>query len=71
VATDDARKPLVERLTLREYALLAIAFGAALLAALSVLLHFLGTRWRPGVRSLPGRNDVAAEILAQPRAVAR
>ncbi|MGE3172130.1 MAG: VWA domain-containing protein [Planctomycetota bacterium] len=47
-ATEDSRKPLVERLTLREYALLAIAAGAAVLATLPVLLHFLGTGWRPG-----------------------
>jgi Ca-activated chloride channel family protein len=37
-----------ERLTRREYALLACATGASLLAFLPLLLHFLGTRWRPG-----------------------
>lgn len=48
-AAADSRKPLVERLTLREYALLAIAVSTALLAVLPLLLHYLGTRWRPGV----------------------
>lgn len=36
-------------LTRREYALLACALGALLLAALPVLLHRFGTHWRPGV----------------------
>jgi Ca-activated chloride channel family protein len=49
-ASADARKPLIERLTLREYALLAIALGSALLAGLPMLLHWFGTRWQPGVR---------------------
>ncbi len=40
---------LVERLTRREYALLACALGASVLALLPLLLHFLGTRWNPGV----------------------
>jgi Ca-activated chloride channel family protein len=50
-AAADARKPLIERLTLREYALLAIAVASALLAVLPLLLHYLGTRWRPGVQA--------------------
>lgn len=48
-----ARKSLLERLTLREYALLAIALGAALLALLPFLLHRFGTAWQPGVRPAP------------------
>jgi Ca-activated chloride channel family protein len=48
-AAADSRKPLIERLTLREYALIAIAVSTALLALLPLLLHYLGTRWRPGV----------------------
>jgi Ca-activated chloride channel family protein len=39
----------VERLTRREYALLACAFGAAVLSLLPLLLHYFGTAWRPGV----------------------
>jgi len=41
---------LLERLTLREYALLACAAGAGMLAVLPLLLHYFGTRWQPGVR---------------------
>jgi Ca-activated chloride channel homolog len=50
-AAQDSRKPLIERLTIREYALLAILMSTALLAALPLLLHYLGTRWRPGIRA--------------------
>jgi len=46
----DARKPLIERLTLREYALLAVVCASVLLALLPMLLHWFGTKWRPGVR---------------------
>ena len=47
--TQDSRKPLIEQLSLREYALLAVALSSALLGALPVLLNYFGTRWRPGV----------------------
>ena len=49
-----------ERLTRREYALIACALGAALLALLPLLLHFLGTRWRPG-------TPVSTSGAARPR----
>jgi len=39
----------LERLTIREYALIACGLGAGLLALLPWLLHALGTSWRPGV----------------------
>jgi len=48
-AAADARKPLIERLTLREYALIAVTLGSVLLAGLQLLLHYFGTAWRPGV----------------------
>ncbi len=48
-AAADSRKPLLEQLSMREYALLAIAVASALLAALPVLLWWFGTRWNPGV----------------------
>lgn len=48
-ATQDSRKPLLERLTLREYALFAIMLSAGLLGLLPIMLHYLGTKWRPGV----------------------
>lgn len=37
-----------ERLTRREYALIALAGGALVLALLPFFLHHLGTSWRPG-----------------------
>jgi Ca-activated chloride channel homolog len=39
-----------EKLTKREYALIAVGAGATLLALLPLLLHMAGTPWRPGVR---------------------
>jgi Ca-activated chloride channel family protein len=48
-AAADSRKPLIERLTLREWALLAVTAASAILAMLPMLLHRFGTRWRPGV----------------------
>lgn len=57
-ASADARKPLLERLTLREYALLAVAVASALLAGLPLLLHYFGTAWRAGAR--PAALDDAA-----------
>jgi Ca-activated chloride channel family protein len=43
------RKTAFEQLTRREYALLACGLGGTLLALLPMLLHYRGTRWRPGV----------------------
>jgi Ca-activated chloride channel family protein len=39
-----------EKLTRREYALVAAGVGGFSYALLPLLLHFFGTRWRPGVR---------------------
>jgi Ca-activated chloride channel family protein len=64
-----------ERLTRREYALLALAIGAALLALLPLLLHAFGSAWRPGVETRPSllRRAAAAaprkfSTRARPRA---
>jgi len=51
-AAKDSRKPLLEQLTLREYALLAVTLASFVLALLPVLLHYFGTRWRPGVHAV-------------------
>ncbi len=51
--TDAAGESALLQFTKREYALLAIAVGALLLALIPLLLHAFGTRWRPG-RPLPG-----------------
>jgi Ca-activated chloride channel family protein len=64
----------VERLTRREYALMASAFGAALLGLMPLLLHFSGTTWQPGVplnkkaRHQGGREKKSANrVLPLPR----
>ncbi|MBM3973585.1 MAG: VWA domain-containing protein [Planctomycetes bacterium] len=53
IAAADSRKPLLQRLTRREYALIAIVAAATLLAALPLLLAAFGSRLRAGVRLLP------------------
>ncbi|MFN9276804.1 MAG: vWA domain-containing protein [Planctomycetota bacterium] len=53
VAAADSRKPLLQRLTLREYALIAICAATVLLAALPLLLAAFGSRLRVGVRLQP------------------
>lgn len=44
-----------ERLTRREYALIAVTTGASVLSLLPLLLHLAGTSWKPGVRRQEGR----------------
>jgi Ca-activated chloride channel family protein len=53
VAAADSRKPLLQRLTLREYALIAICAATVLLASLPLLLAAFGSRLRVGVRLQP------------------
>jgi Ca-activated chloride channel family protein len=45
------RKTAFEQLTRREYALVACGLGGTVLALLPMLLHYWGTRWRPGVHA--------------------
>ncbi len=59
-AAADARKPLIEQLSLREFALLAIAVGSSLLALVPLLLHFFGSRWRAGVAVADASRTEAA-----------
>ena len=47
-ATGREPEDILRRLTRREYALIAVGIGSALLALLPLLLHFFGTSWRPG-----------------------
>lgn len=42
-------KSVYQQLTIREFALIAIAAGALAYAFLPLLLHYFGTAWRPGV----------------------
>ncbi len=53
------RKTAFEKLSRREYALLACGIGASLLALLPVLLHQFGTRWRPGVPRSQAMHEAA------------
>ena len=46
--TASKRESPFEKLTRREYALIACGTGGALLGFLPMLLHFFGTTWRPG-----------------------
>ncbi|MEM7456087.1 MAG: VWA domain-containing protein [Planctomycetota bacterium] len=50
--TSDTERTRWEDLTQREYALIAIAFGATVLSLLPLLLHYFGTSWHPGVRNV-------------------
>jgi Ca-activated chloride channel family protein len=50
-----------EKLTRREYALIACGVGAAVLALLPFALHWAGTRWHPGV---PYRRSPALDTKA-------
>jgi Ca-activated chloride channel family protein len=54
---------IFEKLTRREYALIASAAGALILGFLPLLLHFLGTRWRPGTRT--PRTEAGPRLLAR------
>jgi Ca-activated chloride channel homolog len=58
------RKSAFERLTRREYALIACTLGSVALAFLPVLLHRLGTRWRPGVRRTIERSSHEALVVS-------
>ena len=61
-----------DKLTRREYALLAIAAGTSCLVLLPLLLHLLGTPWRPGVRPVAAdRTDSSARTIAPGPAAVR
>lgn len=53
--TETAGQSPLERLSRREYALIAVGAGAGVFALLPPLLHLAGTRWRPGARPAPDR----------------
>ena len=50
-ATGLEEEDVFERLTRREYAILACLAGSLILGLLPVLLHFFGTSWHPGASS--------------------
>lgn len=41
----------LEKLTRREYAIAACAIGGIVYAVMPLLLHYVGTMWRPGIRT--------------------
>jgi Ca-activated chloride channel family protein len=47
--TESSTAGPLDRLSRREYALIACGVGSAVFALLPLLLHYAGTRWRPGV----------------------
>lgn len=52
--THGGETAILERLSKREYALIALALGAFVLGFLPLALHWFGTTWRPG--AWPGRS---------------
>lgn len=58
--TEGAEKSALEKLTLREYALLTAAVASAWLALLPLLLHAFGTHWQAGVPVRAQRPSVAS-----------
>jgi hypothetical protein len=53
---------IFDRLTKREYALIAIATGSGILAFLPLALQFFGTGWNPGVRRRRMNSSVAEMV---------
>jgi Ca-activated chloride channel family protein len=58
-ATGIEDENVFQRLTRREYALIACGVGALVLALLPLCLHYFGTRWRPGT---PTRRSERAPV---------
>lgn len=63
-------KGVFDRLTLREYALIACGFGTTLLAILPLLLHYFGTFFVPGVPiKVPSRGVIPSSgVISEQRA---
>jgi Ca-activated chloride channel family protein len=55
-------RSVFERLTRREYAMIACGSGAGVLALLPLLLHFFGTGWRPGVAVSAQRRPILESL---------
>lgn len=50
---------MLDKLTRREYALIALSVGAFLLAFLPIALFYIGTNWRPGVQLTEAERTAA------------
>ncbi len=70
-ATGAEAEDVFQQLTRREYALLAVGVGSALLAFLPLLLHFFGTKWNPGTSVGARDKRFAADLTRYPRSEAR
>ena len=53
--TGRTKPGVFEKLTEREYALIACGVGSLIFATLPILLHFFGTSWRPGTQVIERR----------------
>jgi Ca-activated chloride channel homolog len=69
-ATGIEAEDVFERLSRREYALIAAIAGAAILGALPMLLSAFGTRWRPGRSSARAGSGTAARSRRERAAAA-
>jgi Ca-activated chloride channel family protein len=54
---------IFEKLTRRDYAMIAAVLGVLILGFLPVLLHFFGTRWRPGTKQRGPLATVAKSMV--------
>ena len=65
--TQTQSKSQFERLTRREFALLACAIGGIVFAGLPLMLHLFGTGWKPGTKPsrAPGERDGGKKVLTQ------
>jgi Ca-activated chloride channel family protein len=66
-ATGTEEESVFEKLGRHEYALIACALASLILAGLPFLLHFLGTRWRPGRRASPALTPALQGGFQKPR----
>jgi Ca-activated chloride channel family protein len=69
-ATGIEAEDVFEKLSRREYALIAAIAGAAILGALPMLLTAFGTRWRPGRSSARAGSGTAARSRRERAAAA-
>jgi Ca-activated chloride channel family protein len=61
--TASGRQSAFSQLTQREYALLACGLGACAYALLPLLLHLVGTHWKPGVRAVRPASSPSPQPL--------
>ena len=62
--TGRTKPGVFEKLTKREYALIACGVGSLIFATLPILLHFFGTAWRPGTQVIERRVGTREKTTA-------